>query len=456
MIPTPKTKRCIGELPPFWDRSVIFFSNIHSIFYDNDEQAKHLLKGISGAAGYGGRVLCVLNILYRQQPNLILLEAKPDESLTRYLSNDLGLSLPDYAILDHTGYRQLTSSGGGSKRTKAHVTLKKLMEHSAHWIDGFVTDSRLVKIASVLGKQTISTLQGSKNGNNKYLLYQYLVEQKLPVFETMVASNRKELSACLTELNKKGYAKAVVKSQIGASGYGMVKLDTKIDRPKMVPDHLFFEGPCMVQGWLDHGTHGLEIVGSPSVQLFLSDDTVFLFDLTEQVLDREGTHEGNVCPPPYLRNSPGLEDELLRQASSAAGWLYGQGYRGTASTDFLVIRRGQKTDPILCEINARITGATYPAILARRFNPNGAWYMRNIEFRNLMEGADLLSLLDHAGVLYRPGTTKGILPFNLNTNTEGKVMKGQFLCLGQTYEDCSDLFAQAWSQLPVEWGYARD
>ncbi len=158
MTPTPKTKRCIGELPPFWDRSVIFISNIHSIFYDNVEEAKHLLKGISGATGYGGRVLCVLNLLYRQQPNLILLEANPDEGLTRYLSNDLCLSLPDYAILDQPGYRKLASSGRGSKRTKAHATLNKLMEHPAHWIDGFVTDSNLVKIASVLGKQTISTM----------------------------------------------------------------------------------------------------------------------------------------------------------------------------------------------------------------------------------------------------------------------------------------------------------
>ncbi len=141
---------------------------------------------------------------------------------------------------------------------------------------------------------------------------------------------------------------------------------------------------------------------------------------------------------------------------ASARWLHGQGYRGTASTDFLVIRRGQKTEAILCEINARITGAAYPAVLARRFNPQGAWYMRNIGFRNVMGGADLLLLLDHAGVLYRPGAPKGILPFNFNLNAEGKVMKGQFLCLGQTYEDCGGLFLQAWSQLPVEWGYVRD
>ncbi len=453
---TPNTTRCIGELPPFWDRSVVFFSNLQSIFYDNDEEAKHLLEGISGAMGYGSRVLSVLNLLYRKRPNLVLLEAKPDESLTRYLSEDLGLSLPDYAVLDHDGYRELASSGTGSKGAKAEATLKGLNKHAAAWVDGFVTDSSLVQIARQMGKQTVSTLEGSKNGNNKYLLYQYLVEQKLPVFDTRIAANRRELSACLSDLKKKGYAKAVVKAQIGASGYGMVKLDTENGRQESVPDHLFFEGPCMVQGWLDQGTQGVEIVGSPSVQLFLNDDTVFLFDLTDQVLDREGVHEGNISPPPYLQNSTGLEDELLEQAGTAARWLHGQGYRGTASTDFLVVRRGRKTDAILCEINARITGATYPAALARRSNPEGAWYMRNVGFHKTFEGADLLALMDHAGVLYRPGMTVGILPFNFNTDSGGKVMKGQFLCLGQTYEECGEVFLQAWSQLPVEWGYARD
>ena len=456
MIPTPKIKRCIGELPPFWDRSVIFFSNIQSIFYDNHEEAKYLLEGISGATGYGGRVLCVLNLLYRKRPNLVLLEGKPDEGLTRYLSQDLGLSLPDYDVLDHDGYRELASSGAGSKSAKAQRTLKGLKQHAAAWMDGFVTDSNLAQIASQVGKKTISTLEGSKNGNNKYLLHHYLVEQKLSVFDTGIAASRKELSACLSDLKKKGYAKAVVKAQIGASGFGMVKLDTNDHRKETVPDHLFFEGPCMVQGWLDQGTQGVEIVGSPSVQLFLNDDTVFLFDLTDQVLDRDGVHEGNICPPPYLRNYKELEDKLLEQAGTAARWLHRQGYRGTASTDFLVVRRGQKTDAILCEINARITGATYPAVLARRFNPEGAWYMRNIGFHKTFKGKDLLTLMDHAGVLYRPGMTKGILPFNFNTDSGFKVMKGQFLCLGQTYEECGEMFLQAWSQLPLEWGYARD
>jgi hypothetical protein len=453
---TPKIKVSLGEPLPFWDRSVIFFSNIHSIFYDNVEGSKELIQEISGAATYGGRVLSILNLLFHGRPNLILLETAPDKSLTHYLSSVLGLSLPDYAILDHRGYRMLASAVGRKGRLKNHPSYEKLRQHPAPWIDGFVTDASLVKIAAALKKQTVSTLEGSRDGNNKYLLYQYQREQKLPVFDTLVASDRDELPACLRELRRMEYAKAVVKAQIGASGYGMAKLATENDRAEKVPDHLFFEGACMVQGWIEDEAGKVMKIGSPSVQLFVSDDSLFLFDLTEQVLDREGVHEGNVCPPAYLQEWPGLQDELLRQASIAGAWLYRQGYRGTASTDFLVVRKKQKTEVILCEINARVTGATYPAVLARHFKPQGAWYMRNIGFRKGVDGAELLSLMDHAGVLYRPAARKGVIPFNFNTDTEGKVIKGQFLCLGEDINECAGLFVQAWAQLPVEWGYDRD
>ena len=85
-------------------------------------------------------------------------------------------------------------------------------------MDGFVTDTKLVKIAELLGKQTISSLGGSKNGNNKYLLYRHQVEQQLPVFDTLLASNQEQAHARLDELRASGYRKAVIKAQIGASG----------------------------------------------------------------------------------------------------------------------------------------------------------------------------------------------------------------------------------------------
>ena len=212
----------------------------------------------------------------------------------------------------------------------------------------------------------------------------------------------------------------------------------------------------MVQGWLDQDTPGIERIGSPSVQMFVDDDTVYLYDWTEQVLSNESVHEGNVSPPPYIPEHPELEEELFHQAGIAGEWLHAQGYRGTASTDFLVIGREGKAKAIICEINARITGATYPAVLARRFMPEGCWSMRNIQFRGALDGGQLLSLMERAAVLYRPGKDKGILPFNFNTDAEGKVNKGQFLSLAENHKQCAELLVQAWAELPVEWGYDRD
>jgi hypothetical protein len=451
-----EVKTTPGELPAFWDRNVLFFSNIHSIFYDNVEESKQLIQEISGATTYGGRVLSILDLLFRGRPNLILLEARPNQPLMEYHAGVLGLSLPDFEILGRGEYAGLASSLSQAAPAGTHRSYGCLRSHPAAWVDGFVTDANLVKIAAALGKRTITTLEGSRYGNNKYLLYQHQVEQALPVFDTLLAANRGDVARCLKELRRMGYAKAVVKAQIGASGYGMIKLETESDPTQAVPDYLFFEGVCLVQGWIDDAMPGVGRIGSPSVQLFLSDDALFLFDVTEQILTQESVHEGNMSPPPYVLERPGLQDELLRQARVAGEWLHGQGYRGTASADFLVIERSEKTVVILCEVNARVTGATYPTVLARHFKPDGNWYMRNIGFRKALDGRELLSLMDRANVLYRPGEAKGIIPFNFNTDAEGNIIKGQFVCIGENFNELSGLFIQAWAQLPVEWGYDRD
>ncbi|HEX9880597.1 MAG TPA: hypothetical protein VGB25_10415 [Candidatus Binatia bacterium] len=445
-----------GELPPFWDRSVVFFSNIHSIFYDNVEESKQLHREILGATTYGARVMSILNLLYRREPNLIVLEGEPEASLMNYLSYGLGLTLPDHSVLEHSDYARLPARLREEAPSPMEPTCHRLRRHPAPWLDGFVTDQTLIELAGALGKKTVSTLGGSRNGNNKFLLYQFKLEHRLPTFETLIASHRDELPECLAALHRKGYTQAVVKAQIGASGFGMVKLDPKSWRPEEVPHFMFFEGPCMVQGWLDEHIAGVERLGSPSVQLFLNDDTVFLFDLTEQILSAESVHQGNMSPPPYLQEHPALEGELLRQAGMAGAWLHEQGYRGTASADFLVVLRGTTLEVILCEINARVTGATYPAVLARHFLPRGSWCMRNISFRKALAGGELLSLMERAEVLYAPGKAKGMLPFNFNTDAQGRVIKGQFLCLGKDSGECFDLLTHAWSELPVEWGYDRD
>ncbi|HTM10615.1 MAG TPA: hypothetical protein VL754_19675 [Verrucomicrobiae bacterium] len=452
---SPEIKIVTGALPPFWDRNVLFFCNLRSIFYENDAEAAELVRQITGSQSYGGRVVSILNLLFHRGPNKILLEAAPEANLLDYLSGDLALSLPAFEVLDHSGYQHLAARLEDKSGTSEPL-IEELKDHPAQWVDGYVTDAVLVEVARRIGKRTVSSLSGSKNGNNKYLLHRYQVKRKLPVFDTFMAESPAEVPACLERLRKKGYKKAVIKAQIGASGYGMIKTAIEGFETADAPEYLFFEGPCMVQGWIDEDCPGVERLGSPSVQMFLNDRAVFLFDWTEQILSDESIHEGNQSPPPYACEHPGLREELFRQAGLAGEWLHAQGYRGTASVDFLVVRRESRIDAIICEINARVTGATYPSLLARHFIPDACWYMRNIQFRKALDGAQLLALLDQTGELYRPGREQGIIPFNFNVDEDGKVTKGQFLCLGKNHRECGGLLTRAWSELPVEWGYDRD
>ena len=452
----PEIKIMPGKLPEFWDRNVLFFCNMHSIFFGNKEETEQLISQIYGAHSYGTRVMSILNLLFRRGPNKIFLEAPPEPNLLDYLSGHLGLSLPSFEVLSHRGYQEMAAKLQVQREAGLEPEIEQLKAHPAQWVDGYVTDPVLIEIARHLHKQPISTSAGSKNGNNKYLLHRHQMERQLPVFETFVAAHPGELPSCLENLRRAGYRKAVVKAQIGASGLGMIKLITDAAQAKRVPEYLFFEGPCLVQGWLDESVLGVERVGSPSVQMFLNDTTIFLFDWTEQILSDESVHEGNVSPPPYVSGQPELEAEIFRQAAIAGAWLHAQGYRGTASTDFLVVNEAGRPQVYICEINARVTGATYPSVLARRFKSEGCWSMRNIQFRKALDGDQLLSLMDRAAVLYRPGDDKGIIPFNFNIDAHGKVIKGQFLCLAETLEACSGLLNRAWTELPVEWGYDRD
>ncbi len=453
---TVEIKNIQGQLPAFWDRNVIFFANTQSLFYDNIEGLNMLKQQIKGVDTYGGRLIPIVNILFKGSNNLLVLEKSPDQTLLRYFEEDLGLSLPNIAILSHSVYDTLLDQGDKLIHDEISPTLTMIHQHNATWVDGFVSDNILMNLAKALNKPTISSLDGSKRGNNKFLLHNTLSEKGFPVFDTLPASSPDDVPCCIATLRKRGYKKAVVKAQIGASGIGMTKLSTGPDTANPIPEHFFFEGPCMVQGWWDETLTNIRHIGSPSIQIFLNDSTVSFYDITEQILNTDSVHQGNFSPPPYFSKKDSLYEELFRQAATAGSWLHEQGYRGTASVDFLVVEHGDSVEVRVCEINARITGATYPSVIARHFLPHDAWLMRNVRFTMPLKDTSLLKMLDQAGYLFRPGMQEGVLPINFNLNEDGSVQKGQFLCLAKNAEDCLLILKQIESILPLSWHYDRD
>lgn len=435
-----------GRLPAFWDRRAVFVANLLGLFFGNEVETRALAEEVGEVDSYGGRLIPILDLLFRGGGNLLVLERRPDVSLCEYFSGALGLSLPQLEILPHRDYLEI-GKGLQSGEGPEHPVLETLRAHGAKCMDGYVTDDTLSALARRLGKDTISTCEGSRRGNNKRLLHLFLEEQGLPVVRTEIAESPGSIVECLQRLHRAGFSSAVVKAAIGASGIGMVKIEplsTVFSVQEQVPGHFFFEGPCLVQGWLKPGELGVRRLRSPSVQMFLGDDSVALYDLTEQILSKASVHEGNESPPPYLEEDTGLKEELLRQGGVAGQWLHRQGYRGTASADFLVADYEDRTTVYVCEINARVTGATYPSILARHFLPDGAWLLRNLRFARQVSGKELFSRLRGTGCLFGAGNEgRGIMPVNFNFGSDGLVHKGQFLCVAPDGEGCRILLEKA-------------
>jgi len=462
-----------GRLPAFWDRSVVFFANMLALFYGNEGATEELASTVGGIETYGGRLCPVLNLLFRGGDNLLVLETPPDDDLLQYFVAELGLDLPEIAILHHERYAALCygvrrAAGVGQRMARGSLpgdapagadhdpAVARIAGHSAAWLDGFVTDGMLTAVAEALGKRTVITPEISRQGNNKLLLHRFLEARGFPVFDTATAEHPADIPAAAASLREKGYRRVVVKAQVGASGIGMRRLDAVRPELDRVGEHMFYEGPCLVQGWLDGDLDGVSEVGSPSVQMFLGEESVSLYDVTEQILSSESIHEGNRAPPPYWRTLPGCEEQMRDQAEAVGRWLHDGGYRGTASADFLVVERRGRIEVRLCEINARVTGATYPSVLARRFSPEGCWLMRNLLLDPPIRGRDLLDALRRAGHLYTEKARQGVLPINFNADRAGLVRKGQFLCLGPAETTCLDLLMHAAGVLPVTWTYDRD
>ncbi len=447
-----------GYTPRLWaDGRAVFFTNVQGLFFDNEALTETLVREFVHAESYGSRLVPVMGLLYRGGGNAVVLEGAPDPALCRYFAGDLGLTLPEIHVLSHADYLQLGRSLKDGTESPTHDLISKLIAADIPLVDGFVTDATIERIARRLGKRTLSSCGGSRRGNNKLLLHRHLESVGLPVFDTETAANPGEVAHCLEALARRGFRRAVAKSALGASGVGLMKLNTA-DTRAQVPAAFFHEGPVMIQGWIETERDGVRRIHSPSVQMFLDDEAVSLYDLTEQILSHDSVHEGNESPPPYRDALPGIATELFRQAEVAGRWLHAQGYRGTASADFLVAETGATGEfrAYVCEVNARLTGATYPSMLARHFLPRGAWLMRNLMLKEATSGRAVLRYLEEHGDLFHPGMERGVIPENFILDENGRVAKGQFLCIGADTRECHELLEHAERDLPIDWDYLKD
>jgi hypothetical protein len=161
---------------------------------------------------------------------------------------------------------------------------------------------------------------------------------------------------------------------------------------------------------------------SPNVQINVDacNGRISCTGVTDQVLDAQLVHRGNMSPS-RARTS----ERMIADAVQLATWMRDEGFTGPAGFDFCEIKDSAsgKATPMLAELNARVNGATYPVMLSKRLGGSTAFVARTVKTSACSFGELRRRVAD---LLFEPGGSTGVVPYNLACLRYGTVSLAAF------------------------------
>ncbi len=126
---------------------MLFVANLLALFFGNEEETRLLRDEVRGSDTYGGRLVPMLNLLYRGGANQLVLERRPNPDLIDYFRGELGLGVPEIQVVGRHLYEDLGD--------------QLIRPAAAGTIDGYVTDEALTALARQLDLPTVSAPAGT-------------------------------------------------------------------------------------------------------------------------------------------------------------------------------------------------------------------------------------------------------------------------------------------------------
>lgn len=217
--------------------------------------------------------------------------------------------------------------------------------------------------------------------------------------------------------------KAIIRGSYGASGSATIIVENNpdsiqraLEKVAKQTDNRFYLVEVM-----------LDLIASPNVLMHVepNDGSISCVSLTDQQLDKNLVHKGNIYPP----SAKTLED-MIASARKMAKWIQEEGYTGLIGFDFVEYfnsERGQ-VEYFLAEINARTNGAAYPKSLMENLNRKqrreGGPYIEaflsahiKTKSRSFAEFSDM-----YGHLFFKPETGKGLVPYDTGRLEYGKLM----------------------------------
>jgi len=207
-------------------------------------------------------------------------------------------------------------------------------------------DSSVEKLAEVLGIQLILSKEEVTQANDKLALKKFLISEKLPTVEGVSTDNPSIISEYFSRAEHYFF-----KSPLWVSWYGF--WSNKNNSLDQILSQ--YEGKEIIIERV------IEKIWSPSIQFFIDSITWdgYIFAFTDQILENWQHYLWNSSPSTFLLTHPNIIDNIIEQSESIIGYMKSIWYRWFWWIDFMIDAHGHV---YATEVNARFTGATYPAI----------------------------------------------------------------------------------------------
>ncbi len=226
--------------------------------------------------------------------------------------------------------------------------IEELKQRNYKTLINFSVDSRVEQLASAIGAECIVSSVVSNQANDKWLLKKFLSHADLPTIEGVYTSDANVIREYFER--KEHY---FFKSPHGVSGYGFWS-----NQKNSLEDILSqYNGIELIIERV------IEKESSPSIQFCIYENdgvkNAIIFGFTDQILEGWQHYLGNESPSIYFKENKEITRECLRQSEKIIEYIMSLGYVWFGGIDFMVSTEKQV---YASEVNARFTGATYPAI----------------------------------------------------------------------------------------------
>ncbi|MGE4444042.1 MAG: ATP-grasp domain-containing protein [Candidatus Altimarinota bacterium] len=292
-----------------------------------------VLPFIEFVGGYDQRVLSIL-----QNTNVIFSKPFSKEIETYY--NSFGLA-KDVNVMLIENKKEITLAKNISQNEifRQEIKAKKFKKIVPFFVNEDMDElSQILEIPLSVSKEVFT------KANDKLLLKKFLQVSNLPTIEGVFTSDREVLQEYFSKKER-----FLFKDPLGVSGYGF--WDNSENSLEELLEN-YGEKELIIEKFIQKES-------SPSVQFFISEDkkSGIIFGITDQILENGKVYLGNKSPSIYVGNSIG--EKLVAQSEKIIEYIAKIGYTGFGGIDFIVDINGEI---YATEVNARFTGATYPAV----------------------------------------------------------------------------------------------